>query len=67
MTLMRDRYPLHIIVSMVDPLRNSVYTYKYRKIIILNMNSHYYLRWRGMTVYHAFNTFNLEDHLRSCI
>jgi hypothetical protein len=36
--LMGDKYPLHIIkeiVSMVDPLRDLVCTYEYRKIITL--------------------------------
>jgi len=36
--LMGDKYPLHIIkeiVSMVNPLRDLIYTYEYRKIIIL--------------------------------
>jgi hypothetical protein len=33
---MEDKYPVHIIneiVSMVGPLRDLVYTYKYREII----------------------------------
>jgi len=36
-TLMRDKYLLYTIneiVSMIDPLRDLVYTYKYREIIV---------------------------------
>jgi hypothetical protein len=36
-TLIRDKYLLYIIneiVSMIDPLRDLVYTYKYREIIV---------------------------------
>jgi hypothetical protein len=24
----------------------------------------YYFKWRGMTVYHVFNIYIVEDHLR---
>jgi hypothetical protein len=37
-TLMEDKYLLHIInetLSIVGPLRDLIYTYKYRKIITL--------------------------------
>jgi hypothetical protein len=30
-------------------------------------DSHNYFRMRNMTVYYAFNTFNLRDHVRSNI
>jgi hypothetical protein len=36
-TLMRDKYLLYIIneiASMIDPLRDLVYTYEYREIIV---------------------------------
>jgi hypothetical protein len=36
-TLMRDKYLLYTIneiVSMIDPLRDLVYTYEYREIIV---------------------------------
>lgn len=60
MTLIRDKYSLHIInkiVNIIDPLRDLVYTYKYKKIITLNTNDSY----------NAYNTFNLVDHLKSYI
>jgi len=36
MTLMRDKYPLHVIneiVSMVGPLKDLLYNYEYKKSI----------------------------------
>jgi hypothetical protein len=36
-----------------------------KKIITSDMNDLYNCsRWRDMVVYHVYNTFNLEDHLR---
>jgi hypothetical protein len=46
---------------MVGFLKDIIYIYKYKKKYYLNMN--YYFRWRGMTVYHVFNIYNVEDHL----
>jgi hypothetical protein len=43
-TLMEDKYSLHIIneiISMVDPLRDLLYTYEFREIITLDMNYSY--------------------------
>jgi len=42
-TLMGGKYLLHIIdeiINMVGPLRDIVYTYKYREICYLNMNDY---------------------------
>jgi hypothetical protein len=42
-TLMEEKYNLHIInkiVSMIGPLRDLVYIYEYKKIIILNIKAH---------------------------
>ena len=65
--LIRDKYTLYIIneiVSMVDLSRDILYTYKSNEIITSYMNDSYNCsRWRGMMVYHAYNTFNPGDHL----
>jgi len=42
--LMEDKYSLYIIneiISMVDPLRDLLYTYEFRKIITSDMNYSY--------------------------
>jgi hypothetical protein len=71
MTLMRDKYPLHVIneiVSMVGPLKDLLYNYEYRKINTSDMNDSYNcFRWKSMTVYHAYYTFNLGDRIGSNI
>jgi hypothetical protein len=71
MTLTGEKYSLNIInkiASMVGFLRDFMYTCEYREIITSDMNgSHNYSRWRCMIIYHAFNTFNLGDHLGSNI
>jgi hypothetical protein len=57
-------YIINKIVSMVGPSRDLLYTYKSKEIITSDMNDSYNCsRWRSMTVYHAYNTFNLGDHL----
>lgn len=49
---------------MLGHLRDLLYTYEYREIIASNMNNLYNCsRWKGMVVYHTYNTFNLRDHL----
>jgi hypothetical protein len=63
MTLMEDKYLLHIIkeiINKVSLLKDFLDTYEYREIITSDMNDLYNCsKWRGMTVYHAYNTFNL--------
>jgi hypothetical protein len=54
MTLMGDKYLLHIIneiINMVSLLKDLLYTYEYREIITSDMNDLYNCyKWRGMTV-----------------
>jgi hypothetical protein len=60
-----NRKKIPYISSMVGTLTNLLYTNKYKVIITSDMNNSYnYFRWRVMTVYHAFNIFNLGDRLR---
>ena len=54
MTLMGDKYLLHIIneiINMVSLLKDLLYTYEYREIITSDMNDLYNCyKLRGMTV-----------------
>ena len=62
---MGGKYLLYImnkIINMLDPLKDLIYTYKYRKFISLIWTI-IYSRWRDMTIYYIFKTYIVKDYL----